>query len=123
MAKDAVYIRCKDITTGEEVPDAVSFEYFGGQTNDGYLDSKYFPYSGKTNQPNYQSPIVAVKVNGLKVPKIFEILNENFFLTPNFQDGEKHRIRCHAIAKNIVIDDRDNLGSISFQVIFLVFRR
>ena len=61
-------MRCKDITGQTEEPvEPVTFQYFGGETNDGYLDNAYFPYQGKKLQPNYQSPIVAVKVNGLKV--------------------------------------------------------
>ena len=82
MAENAVYIRCNgtgasawevidDKKTVTKVEDTISFEYFGGETNDGYLDQKYFPFGGKKNQPDYQSPIVAVKVNGLQVRRCF----------------------------------------------------
>jgi len=96
MIRNGVYIRCKDIgTRKEDSPALLSFDYFGGK--DGNLDEKYYPYQGKALQPDYQSPIVAVKILGLK-------------------DGHKYRVRCHAFAQNIVINDRDNLGSISFEV-------
>ena len=71
MERDAVYIRCDGNYNGPEegAPEkkTLSFKYFGGKNNDGYLESKYFPYKGKVTQPNYQSPVVAVQVNGLEV--------------------------------------------------------
>lgn len=101
MERDAVYIRCDGYYNGgeEDAPEqkTLSFNYYGGKQNDGYLESNYFPYGGKVKQPNYQSPIVAVKINGLT-------------------DGKKYKVKCHAFARNIVIDDRDNLGSISFEI-------
>lgn len=104
MVKDAVYMRCNAKYIGEEKPEGeeapkLEFDYFGGDTDggDGFVTRDFFPYAGKAAQPNYQSPIAAVKVKGLA-------------------DGDKHRIRCHAFARNIVIDNRDNLGSISFEI-------
>lgn len=101
MERDAVYIRCDGNYNGPEegAPEkkTLSFKYFGGKNNDGYLESKYFPYKGKVTQPNYQSPVVAVQVNGL-------------------EDAKKYKVRCHAFARNIVIDDRDSLGSIFFEI-------
>lgn len=95
MEKDAVYVRCesKEVDSGDM--DTVSFKYFGG--TDGNLESKYYPFTGKKAQPNYEQPIVAVRINGLK-------------------PGVNTRIYCRAFAKNIPIDDRDNLGSITFEV-------
>jgi hypothetical protein len=65
MEKDAVYVRCesKEVESGDL--DTVSFSYSGG--TDGNLESKYYPFTGKKNMPKYQQPIVAVKVNDLKV--------------------------------------------------------
>jgi len=103
MERDAVYMRCKSKFIGEELTEeqqkekALTFDYYGGANNDGYVSKEFFPYGGKVAQPNYQSPIVAVKVKGLK-------------------EGEKHRITCQAHAKNIVIDSRDNLGHIAFEM-------
>jgi len=101
MQRNAVYVRCNEKyigdKEGEAKPAKLEYEYFGGETNDGYVDSKFFPYGGKVAQPDYQSPIIAVKVQGLT-------------------SGEKYRVKCHAFAKNIVIDDRDNLGSIQFEI-------
>merc|ERR1712227_987464 len=57
MERDAVYIRCDGNYNGPEegAPEkkTLSFKYFGGKNNDGYLESKYFPYKGKVTQPNY----------------------------------------------------------------------
>lgn len=95
MEKDAVYVRCesKEVESGDL--NTASFSYSGG--TDGNLESKYYPYTGKKNMPKYQQPIVAVKVNGLK-------------------PGVNTRIYCRAFAKNIPIDDRDNLGSVTFEI-------
>lgn len=95
MEKDAVYIRCesKEVESGNL--DVATFSYFGG--TDGNLESKYYPFTGKKNMPKYQQPIVAVKVGNL---------------TP----GVNTRIYCRAFAKNIPIDDRDNLGSVTFEI-------
>lgn len=94
MQADAVYMRCKDIgKRKDDSPDLLTFDYI----NDGYLDQKYFPFDGKMLQPGYQSPIVAVKIKGI-------------------ENEKKYRIRCHAHAKNIIVDDKDNLGSITFEV-------
>jgi len=95
MEKDAVYVRCESKEVESDTRDVASFEYFGG--TDGNLESKYYPFTGKKAQPNYEQPIVAVKINGLK-------------------PGVNTRIYCRAFAKNIPIDDRDNLGSITFEV-------
>ena len=70
MVEDAVYMRCKSKYIGDKEADAapsdLTFTYFGGN-GDGYVEKKFFPYGGKAAQPNYQSPIVALKVNGLEV--------------------------------------------------------
>jgi len=101
MVKDAVYVRCESKFLGDENEEAepLTFTYFGGEQDngDGYIESKFFPFMGKPRQPDYQSPIVAMKVKNLK-------------------DGQKHRVTCHSFAKNIVIDERDNLGSIKFEI-------
>lgn len=101
MVRDATYIRCNSKYIGDkedgDQPDPLTFTYMGGAPSDGFVESKFFPYQGKSAQPDYQSPMVAVKVGGLT-------------------DGEKYRVKCHAFAKNIVIDDRDNLGSIRFEI-------
>lgn len=102
MQKDAIYIRCDSKylgeTEGDEAgPAALTFTYFGGDPSDGYISSEFFPYQGKAKQEAYQSPIVAVKVKGL-------------------EDGQKFRVKCQAHAKNIVIDTRDNLGHIQFEI-------
>jgi len=105
MVKDGTYVRCEAKYIGEEgngkSGEDITFEYFGGDSNggDGFISKEYFPYSGKAAQPNYQSPMVAVKVKGLKENK-----------------SEKYRIKCSAFAKNIVIDTRDNLGYIQFEM-------
>jgi sodium/potassium-transporting ATPase subunit beta len=100
MVEDAVYMRCKSKYIGDkeddDVPTALTFTYFGGN-GDGYVEKKFFPYGGKAAQPNYQSPIVALKVNGL-------------------EDGDKHRVTCQAHAANIVVDTRDGLGHIQFEI-------
>ena len=76
MVKDATYIRCKskfigDVEEGEE-PTLLTFSYFGGSSDDGLLDPEFYPYTGKNLQPDYQSPIVAVKImTGLSVSKLF----------------------------------------------------
>lgn len=95
MEKDAVYIRCesKEVESGDL--NTANFSYSGG--TDGNLESKYYPFTGKKNMPKYQQPIVAVKVNDLK-------------------PGVNTRIYCRAFAKNIPIDDRDNLGSVTFEI-------
>jgi sodium/potassium-transporting ATPase subunit beta len=95
MEKDAVYIRCesKEVESGEK--NQVNFSYSGG--TDGNLESKFYPFEGKKAQPKYQQPIVAVKVGDLK-------------------PGVNTRIYCRAFAKNIPIDDRDNLGSVTFEI-------
>lgn len=103
MQKDAVYIRCDSVYIGDKETEEMTnskltFDYFGGSPNDGYIPKDgFFPYEGKKAQPNYQSPIVAVKVKGLT-------------------DGEKYRVWCQAHAKNIIIDKRDNLGHIQFEI-------
>lgn len=96
MEKNAVYIRCESKEVDSGNTENVQFSYFGG--TDGNLESKYYPFTGKKNQPKYQQPIVAVKLGGL---------------TP----GVNTRIYCRAFAKNIPIDDRDNLGSVTFDII------
>jgi len=95
MEKDAVYVRCesKEVESGDL--NTANFSYSGG--TDGNLESKYYPFTGKKNMPKYQQPIVAVKVNDLK-------------------PGVNTRIYCRAFAKNIPIDDRDNLGSVTFEI-------
>ena len=69
MVKDATYVRCeaKDSESGDFAENA--FKYFGGDANggDGYFPAEFFPYKGKMNQPKYESPIVAVQVDGLEV--------------------------------------------------------
>jgi len=96
MQKDAVYVRCSAKQLGEdENADNVGFKYYGN--NDGAILSDFFPYAGKSLQPDYQSPMVGVKITGMN-------------------DGEKYRVKCQAFAKNIVIDERDNLGSIKFEI-------
>jgi len=97
MIRDAVYIRCEAKKLGSEDDAApnVAFKYYGN--NDGAITSDFFPYQGKSLQPDYQSPMVAIKVTGM-------------------EDGEKYRVKCQAFAKNIVIDERDNLGSIKFEI-------
>ena len=72
MEKDAVYVRCESKEVESDTRDVASFEYFGG--TDGNLESKYYPFTGKKAQPNYEQPIVAVKINGLKVRYNFKIL-------------------------------------------------
>ena len=72
MEKDAVYVRCESKEVESEDRDVASFEYFGG--TDGNLESKYYPFTGKKAQPNYEQPIVAVKINGLKVRYNLKIL-------------------------------------------------
>lgn len=95
MEKDAVYVRCesKEVESGDT--GTASFTYYGG--TDGNLESKFYPFEGKKKMPGYKQPIVAVKIGGLK-------------------PGVNTRIYCRAFAKNIPIDDRDNLGSITFEV-------
>jgi len=95
MEKDAVYIRCESKEIESEDKNTATFTYFGG--TDGNLESKYYPFTGKKSMPGYQQPIVAVKIGNLK-------------------PGVNTRIYCRAFAKNIPIDDRDNLGSITFEV-------
>lgn len=102
MVKDATYIRCKskfigDIEEGEE-PTLLTFSYFGGSSDDGLLDPEFYPYTGKNLQPDYQSPIVAVKI------------------MTGLSDGAKYKVTCNAFAKNIIVDDRDKLGSIAFEI-------
>jgi len=95
MEKDAVYIRCESKEVDSTEKNTVNFSYSGG--TDGNLESKFYPFEGKKAQPKYQQPIVAVKVGDLK-------------------PGVNTRIYCRAFAKNIPIDDRDNLGSITFEI-------
>jgi len=97
MQKNAVYIRCeaKKLGTEDDAAANVGFKYFGN--NDGAITSGYFPYNGKSLQPDYQSPMVGIKITGM-------------------EDGVKYRVKCQAFAKNIVIDERDNLGSIKFEI-------
>merc|ERR1711953_148919 len=95
MEKDAVYIRCESKEVESQEENTATFSYFGG--TDGNLESKYYPFTGKKAMPGYQQPIVAVKIGNLK-------------------PGVNTRVYCRAFAKNIPIDDRDNLGSITFEV-------
>ena len=79
MEKDAVYVRCesKEVDSGDM--DTVSFKYFGG--TDGNLESKYYPFTGKKAQPNYEQPIVAVRINGLKVRDTLKRFFLRFFFS------------------------------------------
>jgi sodium/potassium-transporting ATPase subunit beta len=105
MQEDAVYIRCRSKFIGKEEDgvevEKLTFDYFGGAVgapSDGYISKEgFYPYKGKIDQPFYQSPIVAVKVKGLK-------------------DTKQYRVKCQAYAKNIIIDTRDNLGHIQFEI-------
>jgi len=97
MVENAAYVRCGQMDTEGTEKNSLSFEYFGEGNNGGYLAGDRFPYKGKSNMESYTPPMVAVKINGL-------------------EDGLKYRVRCHTYAKNIVIDDRDNLGSFTFEV-------
>lgn len=71
MVRDATYIRCNSKYIGDKEegaqPDPLTFTYMGGAPSDGFVESKFFPYQGKSAQPDYQSPMVAVKVGGLTV--------------------------------------------------------
>jgi len=98
MVKDATYVRCeaKDSESGDFAENA--FKYFGGDANggDGYFPAEFFPYKGKVIQPTYESPIVAVQVDGLEA-------------------GTLYKVTCDAFAKNIVVDRKAGLGSIKFE--------
>jgi len=69
-----------------------SFEYY---PNDGGFPAMYFPYK---NQKGYQSPLVAVKLNKVKV-------------------GQMVHVECRAWARNIKYDRRDRIGIVHFELI------
>lgn len=97
MERDAVYMRCESKLVSDSTTDVLTFDYFGGANNDGNFEKKFYPFTGKKFMPKYQQPIVAVKVKGMLA-------------------GELYRVYCRAFARNIPTNDRDNLGSITFEM-------
>jgi len=72
IEENGIYVRCKSSQSdyrdrADAIYSNITFQYFGGSRNDGYFESKYFPYHGKVQQPLYQPPIVAVKIKGIQV--------------------------------------------------------
>jgi len=89
-AEQKVWVSCQ----GENPADKegmAEFEYFPA---DAGFPAQYFPY---TNQKNYQSPLVAVKLNKVEV-------------------GQLLHIECRAWAKNINYNRRDRVGIVHFEL-------
>merc|ERR1712088_556840 len=63
--------------------------------SDGGFPSQYFPY---TKQDGYQSPLVAVRINGIN-------------------PGQLIHVECRAWAKNINYNRRDRVGIVRFEII------
>jgi len=106
MQRDVVYVRCESRAfeggikaSGNSTYEPLTFEYFGGALNDGYIEKDFFPFLGRVRHRGYQPPIMALKVKGLK-PAVH------------------HVVKCHAFAANIVINDMRNFGSISFEMLY-----
>lgn len=88
--KDQVWVSCR----GENAADEESMGEITYFPSDAAFPGYYFPY---LNQPDYQSPVVAVKFKGTKV-------------------GQFIHVECRAWAGNINYDKRDRAGIAHFEL-------
>jgi len=88
--KNQVWVSCK----GENSADKEGMGDISFHPSNGGFTEEYFPY---LNQPNYQSPIVAVKFKNVAV-------------------GQFIHVECRAWAKNIGYDKRDRKGIAHFEL-------
>ena len=88
--KNQVWVSCK----AEFPADKEGVESLELFPKDGGFPSYYFPY---LKQENYQSPLVAVRIN-------------------NITPGQLIHVECRAWAKNIKYNRRDRVGIVRFEV-------
>jgi len=86
-----VWVSCQ----GENPADKEGYESFEYFPRDAAFPATYFPF---LNQEDYQSPLVAVKLN-------------------NVNPGQLLHIECRAWAKNIKYNRRDRVGIVRFELI------
>jgi len=89
--KKQVWVSCKAEFPADK-EGVASMELF---PSDGGFPSYYFPY---TKQAGYQSPLVALRINGIN-------------------PGQMIHVECRAWAKNINYNRRDRVGIVRFEII------